>query len=96
VQHPELTLAAGAEVHRAYQPHGDVKLARIKTMHGTIVTTAPETLPQVQPEPEMAAGTRVVHQRFGPGKVKDVHNGVALVHFTKGGDKKVKVEYLSA
>lgn len=64
-------------------------------MHGTIVTTAPETLPQTDAEqPEMAHGALVNHGRFGPGKVKDVHNGVALVHFSKGGDKKVRAEFL--
>ncbi len=65
-------------------------------MHGTIVTTAPETLPQADAEqPGLAHGALVNHGRFGPGKVKDVHKGVALVHFSKGGEKKVKVEFLT-
>ena len=94
--HPELTLAAAAEPHRADESHDGSEVTRVETMHGTIVTTAPETLPHALAQPEMATGDRVEHKRFGPGKVKDVHNGVALVHFTKGGDKRVRVEFLSA
>ncbi len=90
-----LTLATAAEVRRADQAHDGKGVTRVETMHGTIVTTAPETLPRPEVECALAKGTPVSHKRFGPGKVKDVHNGVALVHFTKTGDKKVKVEFLS-
>ncbi len=46
--------------------------------------------------PTLAKGVEVTHKRFGPGKVKDVHDGLALVHFSRGGDKKVRIEFLSA
>ncbi len=85
------------EVQRASGTSGGTQLTRVETMHGTILTTCPETLPQHEEEHTgYAAGTQVTHKRFGPGKVKDVHNGIALVHFRAEGDKKVKVEFLSA
>ncbi len=95
VGHEEIALAAAAEVRRADEAHDRREVTRLETMHGTIVTTAPETLPHAAEEPALAKGTPVTHKRFGPGKVKDVYNGVALVHFTKEGDKKLKVEFLS-
>ena len=88
--------AAAAEVKRADEAHDGRDVIRIETMHGTIVTTAPETLPNpVKREPTLARGETVTHKRFGPGKVKDVHDGIALVHFGQAGDKRLKVEYLS-
>ncbi len=93
--HPDLTLAAAAaDLRRADEPHDGTGVTRVETMHGTIVTTAPETLPQSESKPELPKGAAVVHERFGPGKVKDVYNDVALVRFAKGGEKKVKVEFL--
>ncbi len=83
--------AAAEEAHRAASA-----ATRIETMHGTIVTTCPETLPHANEESPLAKGSEVTHRRFGPGKVKDVYNGIALVRFNSGGDKKVKVEFLSA
>jgi len=86
---------AAAAPRRADEAHDGIEVTRLETMHGTIVTTAPETLPKADAEqPGLAHGASVNHRRFGPGKVKDVHNGVALFHFSKGGDKKVKVEFL--
>ncbi|GAC1359211.1 MAG: hypothetical protein NVSMB3_06650 [Acidobacteriaceae bacterium] len=76
---------------------GDAGVTRVETMHGTIVTTAPETLPQPEAEQSMlTAGSAVTHRRFGPGKVKDVYAGVALVQFSKVGEKRVRVEFLSS
>ena len=91
-----LAMAASAELHRSDEPHDGTEVTRIETMHGTIVTTSPETLPQIEETPGLAKGAQVTHKRFGPGKVKDVYNGMALVHFSKEGDKRVKVEFLSA
>ncbi len=68
----------------------------METMHGTIVTACPETLPKAAEEPTLAKGALVTHKRFGPGRVKDVHDGTALIHFNKEGDKRVKVEFLSS
>ncbi len=90
-------LAAPSQVHRADQSHDGCEVLHIETMHGTIVTTCPETLPKaVEGQPSLAKGMLVTHKRFGPGKVKDVHDGTAFVHFNKEGDKKVKVEFLSS
>ncbi len=58
-------------------------------MHGTTLTTCPETFSlHKEKHNGYAAGTQVTHKRFGPGKVKDVHNGIALVHFRAEGDKR--------
>ena len=79
------------------ESQSDNAVTRIETMHGTIVTTAPETLPR--PEEEVHGfhkGNRVRHKRFGEGLVKDTYGDVALVHFLKTGDKKLKVSFLTA
>ena len=90
-----IALAASAEVHRADEAYDGAGVTRIETMHGTIVTTAPETLPQTEAPAALTKGDVVRHRVFGEGKVKDAHGDMALVHFGKVGDKKVKVDYLS-
>ncbi len=85
------------ENHRADEAHDGAAVTHIETMHGTIMTTAPETLPRMAAaaeEPAFMAGDRVSHSRFGEGTVRDVHDGVALVRFTKSGERKVKLGYL--
>ena len=91
-------LAAEAETtHRADEAHAGVTVARVETMHGTIVTTSPETVPHKgEAGPGFRKGDKVRHKRFGEGKVKDAHGDMALVHFAAVGDKKVKVGYLEA
>ena len=89
-------IAASAEIHRSDEARDGARVTRVETMHGTVITTAPETLPRPEREPALAKGAAVVHTRFGPGKVKDVYNDIALVHFSKSGDKKVKVEFLAS
>jgi len=88
----EKSVAIAAEAQPAHQRE---EVTRVETIHGTIVTTAPETLPKHEEEPALAKGSRVAHKRFGPGKVKDVYNGIALVHFSTAGDKKVKLDFLA-
>ena len=92
------TLQAAAEPHQADEAHDGSEVTRIETMHGTIMTTAPETLPQYAEEhngtPPLARGDQVTHKRFGPGTVRDAHDDMALVRFAKVGEKKVKVEFL--
>ncbi len=90
-----IALAATAEVRQADEARDGTGITRIETMHGTIVTTAPETLPQKEVVAEWKKGDVVRHRVFGEGKVKDAHGDMALVHFTKAGDKKVKVNYLT-
>lgn len=72
--------------------NGD-KLTVIETMHGEIRTTAPETLPQTEPA-KFAAGDRVRHKSFGLGRIRDLLGMVALVHFPKAGDRRVRTDFL--
>ena len=95
--HRVTALAAAAETHRADEARDGSPVTRLETMHGTIVTTAPETLPHTGEvsAPALSKGDRVRHKRFGEGTVRDAHHDMALVHFTKAGDKKIKVSFLS-
>ncbi len=65
----------------------------ITTAHGTIHTTAPETIVHSEPE-KFKTGDRVRHARFGLGEVKDIHGKNALVRFLKQGEKKLIVDFL--
>jgi len=67
----------------------------IETMHGTIQTTAPKTLPRVEAA-VFGVGDTVRHKRFGTGRVKDVHGDAALVRFEKVGEKRVLTSFLKA
>jgi ATP-dependent DNA helicase RecQ len=67
----------------------------IETMHGEIRTTAPETLPQLEPS-KFAAGDRVRHKSFGLGRIRDLLGDVALVHFPKAGERRVRTDFLRA
>ena len=90
-----VALAASAEAHRADGPHDGAAVTRRETMHGTIVTTSPETLPQAHEAPCFEPGTTVHHETFGEGTVKACDEGVAVVHFRKGGTKTLKVGFLT-
>lgn len=98
--HPQpqgMALAAHAETRRADESHDGGGVVRKETMHGTIVTTAPETLPEpCGNEPCLNKGDLVRHQEFGEGTVKETDGDTALVHFKKSGDKKMKMEFLSS
>jgi ATP-dependent DNA helicase RecQ len=95
VSNGKLAVAVTPEIHQADQPHDGGNVTAIETIHGTILTTAPETLPQ--PVAELfAKGDHVRHKRFGEGRVKDALGDVALVHFKTAGDKKVKTSFLRA
>jgi ATP-dependent DNA helicase RecQ len=79
------------------ESQSEQEVTRIETMHGTILTTAPETLPRPEEESHsFRKGHRIRHKRFGEGLVKDTYGDVALVHFLKGGDKKLKISFLTA
>ena len=67
----------------------------IETAHGTIHTTAPETIVHSEPE-KFRRGDRVRHKRFGVGEIKDIHGRNALVRFLKQGEKKLVVDFLEA
>ena len=75
------------------QPQQQQGLTRIETISGTIVTTAPETLPRPEKDP-FHAGDSVRHKSFGTGVVQDVHGDTLLVRFSKGGSRKVKAGFV--
>ena len=66
----------------------------IPSIHGEIQTTAPETLPTPAPEPNFRRGDRVRHKRFGSGSVLDIHDEIVLVDFLKGGQKRLRADFL--
>ena len=68
----------------------------VETMHGTIQTTAPETLLRPEAPGSFGKGDRVRHKRFGQGDVLDAHNGMLLVRFDRGGSKKIREDFLVA
>lgn len=70
---------------------------RIETIHGTILTTAPETLPQVGGHaPRFAPGDPVQHKKFGEGEVTMVNGETVEVHFRKAGSRKLKADFLES
>ena len=70
------------------------ELQVIETMQGSYQTT--HVRPDPLPEAPFRAGDEVSHARFGPGKVLDLHEDVVLVDFVKGGQKRLKAEFLEA
>jgi ATP-dependent DNA helicase RecQ len=75
-------------------PNGNAEpITTIETINGIIQTTAPETLPHSLPD-AFAIGDIVLHKRFGTGRVRDIHGTAALIHFAKGGDKRVLTTFL--
>ena len=94
---PERTPQRKREGTVAEAPPADVAPAVtvVETMHGTIHTTAPETLPQAVSE-RFTVGDVVRHKRFGTGHVRDVHGDAALVRFAKVGEKRVLTSFLRA
>lgn len=74
----------------AHDAHGTTV---VETLHGVIRTTSPETLPISEPE-TFKRGDFVRHKSFGVGDIRDTHCGAAMVHFAKGGTKKVLVDFL--
>ncbi len=103
----EVNLAAAAEGNRpadpphatdpprrADQPHDGGEVTRVETMHGTLVTTAPETLPGKEEEPRFAEGDQVRHPSFGQGTVREADGDTVLVHFAKAGEKRLRSSFL--
>ena len=68
----------------------------IPSIHGDIQTTAPETLTTSVPGSTFHRGDRVHHKRFGSGSVLDIHNEIVLVDFLKGGQKRLRADFLEA
>jgi ATP-dependent DNA helicase RecQ len=71
-------------------------VTRIETIHGDILTTAPETLPAAPVPARFAPGDRVRHKRFGQGKVVDIYEANVLVDFAKSGKKRLRADFLTA
>lgn len=77
-------------LYAAAEDHG---VTRIETLSGSIVTTAPQTLPHHQ-DVTFAVGSTVLHKQFGKGTVKDVEGSTVLVRFAGVGMKKLKEAFL--
>jgi ATP-dependent DNA helicase RecQ len=71
------------------------ELTEVNTKIGTIVTTAPETLPTPEAPPRFSTGDHVRHRRFGEGTVLDVHQEDALIQFSKAGKKRIRISFLN-
>lgn len=84
-----------AEQHAASEPQGHDGVTRIETIHGTIATTAPETLPHLEAQANMfAVGERVHHKLFGVGDVLEVDGDTLHVRFPAEGVKKLKADFV--
>jgi ATP-dependent DNA helicase RecQ len=70
-------------------------VTRVETLQGTIITTAPETLPTLRPSSPFQPGTHVVHRRFGPGVVLDAENENILVRFKTSGTRRLRASFLA-
>ena len=94
----DLAASAARSVHQSDEAHDGAEVTRRETVHGTIMTTAPETLPLSREVPGagFSKGDAVRHKRFGDGRVRDARGDVALVRFAKAGEKKVKISFLTA
>lgn len=79
-------------LHAAAEDQG---VTRIETLAGSIVTTAPQTLPHHQ-DAKFVVGSTVLHKQFGRGTVKDVEGSTVLVRFAGAGMKKLKEAFLQA
>ncbi|MGI4756326.1 MAG: RecQ family ATP-dependent DNA helicase [Janthinobacterium lividum] len=75
----------------AEEEHNGV--TRVETIFGSIVTTAPETLPHPV-TCEYAVGSHVVHKSFGRGVVQDASGDTLLVRFVTAGTKKLKAAFV--
>lgn len=73
-----------------------VPVVEIETVIGTIVTTAPETLPQREEQPSFSKGDFVLHRRFGKGRVLDADTENMVVRFEKNAIKRVRASFLRA
>ena len=88
--------AAMSEPAPAEQPCQQ-PVTTVHTAYGDIQTTAPETILHASAEPSpFRKGDNVRHVRFGPGKVLDVHDQIALVDFVKSGHKRLRLDFLTA
>jgi ATP-dependent DNA helicase RecQ len=83
-------LAGVADLPHATHLNNAVEVA---TSLGTIVTTAPETLPEQPNEPAYKKGDLVRHRKFGEGKILDVAGDNLMVRFSTGA-KTVRTTYL--
>ena len=92
--HSGLLATSPTETRRADQAHDGAAVTRLETMAGTIITTAPETLPQAANPCSFSKGDRVNHGKFGVGKILEADADTALVAFSGLGEKKLKCAFL--
>ncbi|WP_074656048.1 RecQ family ATP-dependent DNA helicase [Terriglobus roseus] len=86
-----------AEMRAAAQLHATEGLqgvTRVETLSGTIMSTAPETLPKPEVDTGFDPGDRVRHKRFGMGKVLDLQDDTLLIRFDKEGTRKLKAAFI--
>jgi ATP-dependent DNA helicase RecQ len=69
-------------------------VTEVETAIGTIVTTAPETLPQKERESRFKPGDLVRHLRFGSGTVLDADGRDLMVRFDEGKTRKIRSTYV--
>ncbi len=64
----------------------------VQTIHGSYQTTHHREAPA--PQATFHKGDEVRHIRFGSGKVLEIHDGIVLVDFLKGGSKRLRADFL--
>ena len=92
--HSGLLPTTTTQARRADQAHDGTNVTRVETMAGTIVTTAPETLPHAPNPCDFNKGDRVSHGKFGVGSVVEADGETAVVRFIAVGEKKLKCAFL--
>ena len=69
----------------------------LPSIHGDIPVSSPaEPLPTLPAESIFRRGDRVRHKRFGSGSILDIHDKMVLVDFLKGGQKRLRADFLEA
>ncbi len=74
--------------------HASQPVTEVQTIVGTIVTTAPETLPQKERESRFKPGDLVRHLRFGSGTVLDADGHDLMIRFDAGKTRKIRSTYV--
>ncbi|MGI8772943.1 MAG: RecQ family ATP-dependent DNA helicase [Acidobacteriaceae bacterium] len=74
--------------------HASQPVTEVQTLTGTIVTTAPETLPQKERASRFKPGDLVRHPRFGSGTVLDADGHDLMVRFDAGKTRKIRSTYV--
>ncbi len=68
----------------------------IETLHGSYQTTRELQDKPPAAEPTFRPGDRVVHSKFGPGKVIDVLDDTLVIDFPRAGSRRLRADFVSA